>query len=424
MNVLPRRPRLAPLVLATMASQALLVVLAPTIVAIGQEFDASVGAVGQARSITAAVAIAASIAMAGRVDAIGLPRLLALGAAGAIVACGAIAASPTLAVFLVSHLVAGLAIACLLSVGFAGTAAFPKERRARAIGYVAGANALAWIIVNPVVGVATDWLSWRAAQAIPAAIAAAAFLAAPRAASTQAGSTAPRLRSLLAVRSARRWIGAELIAYSAWTALLTYIGAFFLESLGVGEATVGWCLAGGAAAYFLAATRGGALANRIPRRHVVAASAVVMAALVGFQLNLTGSVAVAVGVFCLTGLVAGIRTPASSGLGLEQLPDHPGAMMAARTAATQLGYLLGAVIGGAVIAGPGYGALGFALAAGMGLSALLIMRVSSPFEASGESPNEAKTRQSPAPRPVRRCLQPGTARAETIRGWISASIYR
>jgi len=36
---------------------ALLVVLAPTIVAIGDEFDASVGAVGQARSITAALAI-------------------------------------------------------------------------------------------------------------------------------------------------------------------------------------------------------------------------------------------------------------------------------------------------------------------------------------------------------------------------------
>lgn len=49
--------------------------------------------------------------------------------------------------------------------------------------------------------------------------------------------------------------------------------------------------------------------------------------------------------------------------------------MAARTAATQLGYLLGAVIGGAVIAGPGYGTLGIVLAAGMAASALLILRV-------------------------------------------------
>jgi predicted MFS family arabinose efflux permease len=55
-------------------------------------------------------------------------------------------------------------------------------------------------------------------------------------------------------------------------------------------------------------------------------------------------------------------------------------MMAARTAATQLGYLLGAVIGGAVIAGAGYGALGFVLAAGMAASAWLILRVDDPRE--------------------------------------------
>src|SRR5918998_3707750 len=115
MDVSPPGPRLAPLVLATMASQALLVVLAPTIVAIGKEFDTSVGAVGQARSITAAVAIAASMAMAGRVDAIGVPRLLALGGVAAVVACGAIAASPTLGLLLASHVLVGLAFACLLS---------------------------------------------------------------------------------------------------------------------------------------------------------------------------------------------------------------------------------------------------------------------------------------------------------------------
>jgi predicted MFS family arabinose efflux permease len=106
------------------------------------------------------------------------------------------------------------------------------------------------------------------------------------------------------------------------------------------------------------------------------------------QLGATRSVPLAiVGVFCLIGLAAGIRTPASSGLGLEQLPDHPGAMMAARTAATQLGYLLGAAVGGAVIAGAGYGTLGFALAVGMALSAVLVLRVDDPLERrAGPSP--------------------------------------
>jgi predicted MFS family arabinose efflux permease len=57
-------------------------------------------------------------------------------------------------------------------------------------------------------------------------------------------------------------------------------------------------------------------------------------------------------------------------------------MMAARTAATQLGYLLGAVVGGAVIAGSGYGVLGLVLAAFMVASAGLVLRVHDPREAT------------------------------------------
>jgi MFS family permease len=98
----------------------------------------SVGTVGQARLITAGVAVATSIVL-----------------------------SPALWVFLGAHLPVGLAFACLLSAGFAGVAAFSPNRRAWAIGYVAGANAPAWIVVNPIVGAVTDWLSWRAAQAVP-----------------------------------------------------------------------------------------------------------------------------------------------------------------------------------------------------------------------------------------------------------------
>jgi predicted MFS family arabinose efflux permease len=365
-----------------MASQGLLVVLSPTIVAIAAELGASVGVIGQARSITAGVAIAASAVISSRIDAVGVPRLLGLGAALALLACAAVAAAPSLGVFLVAHALIGLAFACLLSAGFAGVAAFPPERRAWAIGYVTGANALAWIVVNPIVGVVTDWLSWRAAEAIPAAICLAALVSASAAAPVAAASSAPRLRTMWRARSARRWIGAELIAYGGWTALLTFVGAFFIERLGVREAAVGWWLAVGAGAYFLAATRTGGLLDRLPRRRLIAVSAVAMAVLTALQLNFTGSIAVAVAIFCLTGVAAGLRTPASSGLGLEQLPDHPGAMMAARTAATQLGYLLGAVIGGAIIAGPGYGMLGVVLAVAIALSALMILRVDDPLDAA------------------------------------------
>ncbi|HUO70693.1 MAG TPA: MFS transporter [Solirubrobacteraceae bacterium] len=368
------QPKLAPLVLATMASQALLVALSPTIVSIAGDLRTSVGAVGQARSVAAGIAIVASLAIVARVDSLGVRRLLGVGSVLGTIACAAVAFAPTLAVFLAAHVLVGLAFACLLSAGFAGVAAFGTERRPWAIGWVAGANALAWIVVNPIVGVLTEWLSWRAAQVVPAGIAVAALLASPAAALAPSQPAAP-LAVLLGERSARRWLGAEVIAYAAWTALLTFAGAFFIERLGVPEAATGWLLATGAAAHLAGATKSGPLVSRVPRRRLVAGSALTMAILVFVLLGLTSAAPAAVATFCALALAAGIRSPASSGLGLEQLPGHPGAMMAARTAATQLGYLLGAIVGGAVISRGGYGTLGIVLALSMASSAVLILRV-------------------------------------------------
>jgi predicted MFS family arabinose efflux permease len=182
-------PRLYPLFLATMASQALLVVLSPTIVAVARELGSPVGAVGQARSITAAVAIVTSAAITRRADVIGVRTLLVAGALVSAVGCAIVAGAPSLATFLAAHALVGVGFACLLSAGFAGVGAFPPERRAWAIGYVAGANALAWIVVNPVVGSLTDAVSWRAAEAAPALLALAALAAAVR---MRATARAPR----------------------------------------------------------------------------------------------------------------------------------------------------------------------------------------------------------------------------------------
>ena len=79
-----------------------------------------------------------------------------------------------------------------------------------------------------------------------------------------------------------------------------------------------------------------------------------------------------------------MRSTAASALGLAQLPGRPGSMMGARTASAQLGYMIGAAAGGArARACADFGALGFVLFAGMGVSALLIARVSDPKSAGG-----------------------------------------
>lgn len=366
---------LLPLVLATMASQSLLVVLAPTIVAIAADLGVSVATVGQARSITALVSVVASLALTARADRLPVRSLLRWGSVLALAACVVVATAGSTAVFLFAHVLVGLAFAPLLSGGFAGLAAFPPERRAWATGYVAGANALAWIVVNPLAAGLTASLSWRVALAAPAAVALAALATSAGAAPAPVGPSAASLWEPLRVVPARRWIGSEVTAFAAWTCLLTFAGAFFIEVVGIAQSVVGWVLAAGAAAYLLASSRAGRLAGRLPQRRLVWTSALAMAAVIPLLLGVVRAPLPAVATFCVVALVAGVRTPASAGLALEQLPEHPAAMASARTAATQSGYLVGAVVGGAVIGGPGWRALGLVLAVIMATSAWLVHRV-------------------------------------------------
>ena len=381
-----RRARLLlPLVLATIATQATLFTLVPLVVAIGDDLDASVSAVGQARSILSVTAVLASLLVGPAIDRIGVRPLVLGGAAlGAVGAAGA-AAAPSLLVFFAAQVPLGGAVACLLTAGFAGVAAYFQEHDGPwAMGYVVGAQSIAWIAGNPLIGLLEGAFSWRAGYVVPAvacACAALAALGAPRGLPRRREGWRPGaagLRAVLDDRSARSWTIAELVAYAAWSAELTYAGAFYIQTYGLEETTVGLLLAIGPFAFIAATLRTARLAERIPRPWLVAWSALLMGATLCLFLNVTPSPAFSVSVIVFVAVFAGLRSTGASSLGLDQLPAQPGSMMAARTAAAQLGYMIGAVLGGAVLALADFGTLGFVLFAGMGASALLFLRVSDP----------------------------------------------
>ena len=386
-----RRP-LVPLVLSTIAAQASIVVLVPIVVEVGHELDASVSAVGQARAVLAITAVVAALFIGPLIDRLGVRPLLGWGAALALQGAVLSALAPSLALFLAAHVVTGVGVACLLSAGFAGVGAwFPEGEMARPMGFVVGAQSISWIVGNPIIGIVTDVASWRYAYAVPGTICAAALVAAiltpvERDAAAAIPDEREGLRAVLRDRSARRWTLAELVAYSAWTAELTYIGAFYIQTYGVSEATVGFLLAVGSIAFAISTLSTASLIERFERRGLIWRSALGMGAMLALIMNVTPAVAFTVCMFFVMALLAGVRSTGSSGLGLDQLPGQPGSMMAARTASAQLGYMLGAVIGGAVLAVSGFGALGVVLLAGMAVSALLVARVSDPQRLDPQRP--------------------------------------
>lgn len=388
---LPHPRRLSALVLATTASQAVLVVLAPLVVAIGEDLDASVSAIGQARSILAAAAVGGALVVGGAIDRFGLRPVLVTGALLAVAGQGATAAAPSLGLLYAAHAVTGLAVACLLSAGFAGVAAwFDDEDGPRVLGYVVGAQSISWIVGNPIIGFLADAGSWRLAYAVPAAmalLALAAALAAPSGRPAWTGEQASAglgLGVVLRNRSARRWALAELVAYAAWTAELTYIGAFYITSYGISESAVGVLLAVGSVCFLVSTLGTQRVLRRVRRRTLVVAGALGMGVMLVPIMNLTPSVWFTLALFCPMALFAGLRTTSSSALGLDQLPARPGSMMAARTASAQLGYMAGAAWGGIVLAVGGFGTLGFVLLGGMALSALLVLRVDDRVPVQGE----------------------------------------
>jgi predicted MFS family arabinose efflux permease len=374
-----RGRRLLPLVLATTATQSSIVVLTPIVVAVSRDLGASVSAVGQARTVLAAVACLAAFRAGALIDRVGVKPLIVGGSLFALLGALVTAVAPSLPLFYAGHAVTGVGVAALLSAGFAGVSAyFPERDAAWALGYVVGSQSIAWIVGNPLVGLLTDWGSWRLAYLVPATIALlslAAGLTAPRPRDSRA-STGGGIGGVARDQSARRWAVAELVAYAAWTAELTYAGAFYIETYGVSEASLGFILAIGSIAFLTSTLSSHRLAARWERRRLIATTGVAMGALLVVFFNVTPAVGFSVGVICLVAVCAGLRSTGSSALGLSQLPAHPGSMMAARTASAQLGYMIGAVVGGTVLAVTGFGTLGWVLFAGMAVSGLLVTGVS------------------------------------------------
>ena len=356
--------------------------LVPIVVEVGNELDASVSAVGQARAVLAITAVVAALFIGPLIDRLGVRPLLGWGAALGLQGAVLTALAPSLALFLAAHVVTGVGVACMLSAGFAGVGAwFPEGEMARPMGFVVGAQSISWIVGNPIIGIITDVASWRYAYAVPGTICLAALGAAivspvERDAVARVPNEREGLRAVLRDRSARRWTGAELVAYSAWTAELTYIGAFYIQTYDVSETTVGFLLAVGSIAFAISTLSTASLTERFDRRGLIWRAALGMGVMLAVIMNVTPAVVFTLCLFFVMALLAGVRSTGSSALGLDQLPAQPGSMMAARTASAQLGYMLGAVIGGAVLAVSDFGTLGFVLLAVMALSAFLVSRVS------------------------------------------------
>lgn len=281
-----------------------------------------------------------------------------------LAACLTVGLSPALWIFWLAHVIVGLAVSFLLSASFSGAAA--AESPVRTLGLVAAANSLAWVAINPLSGLFAQTLNWRFSFLLPAGFALTAMWWARYvpATKTQSQNTRSTVWQLLTAKPARIWILAELAAYTAWTATMTFVGPLLIQQGHLSETLAGICLGIGASMFFIVSSRVKNLLSRTSAKAAILTSSAGMSITGGALFLLPLPAALLAVLFCVMSAFCGVRTPVASFIGTQVEPTRTDAMMTARTAITQTGYLLGAALGGALLTWSGFDALGVLVMAG------------------------------------------------------------
>ncbi len=349
------------LFLAFVASQSGVLVLSPILSDVADDFGISIAAAGQLRILAAPLAVVAAL-VAGRLLTRFSPRAL-LGSASVLIAVGSVAsaAAPSFTLLALAQIPVWIGISSILTAGVAAMAAWTKpERRTRVVAHAFAGPPTAWIVGMPVIGVVAE-VHWRLAflaLPLPAAVLAGlAVLARPSDSPIPKEETS--VRRLLRKADGRRWALGEQFANAAWAGMLVFSGALLTEHYGMSTTATGVALAAVAVAYLLGNRRAGHTAPERARR-IMLGSSLAGAVTIALTWVFTPAVAVTLILFAASGALVATRTVAGTVYGFSVAGELGREVGTIRAVTTQLGYLIGALVGGAALELGGFPLLGVA----------------------------------------------------------------
>ena len=255
------------------------------------------------------------------------------------------------------------------SFAVAGTA-FSGRAARRAIGWTQAAQSGSAIVGVPVLAAIGAAAGWRVAFVVAGLAALAGVVLAtmwlPRdhrrsSAPLRVDALLAPYRPLLRDGSMRRLYGATMLGAVCWMGMLTYLGAFLAEALGLGTGHIGLAYMGAGAGYCL-----GSLAVGGPLARLRAHSLVVLGFLAGaglLALAFSGRVGTAGAVVAVaaTSLMWGMEGVAMTAVLTAETPSGAGTTMTLSGSLFNLGAAGGGAIGGLLLALSGYEALAIGL---------------------------------------------------------------
>ena len=316
-------------------------------------------------------------------DRIGRKPFLVVGPLVMGISTLAAAIAPTFGLIIAARIASGIGASVLfpnINATIADT--FPFRERGRAIATAIGMNTMASVVGVPIAGIVAEATSWRVSVALVGALAIVAaavlFVRMPNAQGTNRES---KIRALYALilrdRSAVAAVLSSFLGALFWFTWATYLVVYFQRTFGLSEgpaSTVALTLGLGV---LIGSQIGGRLGDRIGHRRIVAGSVVSAGFLLLLQTNLPLPLAATAALNLTLSAVIGARFATNNALMSEQVPEARGTMLALSAAVASVAIVVGAVVGGILVDGPGFGLLGvfcFAVAAGSAAIVLLFVR--------------------------------------------------
>lgn len=372
-------------------------VVGPLLVELSQSLGVSVGQAGQLVAVYALPSAFVALLSGPILDRYGRRRVLVASTglvAMATAGCALAADFPTM---LACRLLAGIGGACIWPATLAAAGdLFTYRERAGAIGWIMSASMLAPTVGVPAGTLVAEFLGWRAAFGVVAGLLLAADLAllarlpSSGVARSSAGFYLVGYREVLGHRDAVGMVSFGLVSHVFWHGFLTYAGTFYQSTYDLSVGQLAPILSAVGFAVMLGNLVGGRAADRFGGKRVTVVCLLAVAASLFVQLSAPLPLLAAVALHLAWSIPNGARGPGANALLTEVFPERRGTVVALNSAASSLGTLLGASLGGVVVGtGGSFAGLG-ALCSAFAVASASVLHVLV-AEARGERPSRVSS---------------------------------
>ena len=359
---------------------------APFFPVMADDLNVSIPLLGQVVAAMLLLSAVLGLAVGPLADRYGYRLLIVLGLSAACVSLLVFGLARTFSMLLAGSVAGGLADAAVLGpvLAVAGTY-FVGAAARRALGWTTACMAGTAIIGVPLLAVIGDAAGWRTAFVAAGLTAAgAAWLALfwlPKDSSRptdrfRLGSLVAAYRPLMGQGPTLRLFGSSVLRSICWYGMLTYIGAFLGEELGLSTRNIGLAYMLGGSGYFLGSLLAGGPLRAVPARALLASGNVAMALFMGLAFSGVLGTAGTVAALPAAGFAGALGWVGLAALLTAETPAGVGTTMTLHGSLFNLGAAGGGAAGGLLLSFGGYGALAFVLPL-FGLASALLARPAS-----------------------------------------------